>query len=123
MLIFVPRTIEHSNQPSASTNPVLSPPQERLLGLLAGYQRQFAADKLIIERRSGKLHFDDSPNKGEGISLIRDLYGSEDGTKQAVFERLMESMPPEYVRFLPEMRLDSPFVVSVTGAGLRYLRR
>jgi hypothetical protein len=122
VLIFTPRTIDHPKPPSASTSPILSPPQERLLGLLAQYQRQFAADKLIIDRKGGTLHFDDNAKKGEGISLVRDLYGSEDSTNRTAFERLVESMPPDYVRLFPETRWGNPFVLSVTEAGLRYLR-
>jgi len=98
------------------------PPQERLLGLLADYQRQYAADKLIVGR-NGRLYFDNDQNKGKEVSLLRDLYGSDDLTNQRTFERLVESMPPEYLRLLPEMRWDSPFVISVTEAGLRYLKR
>jgi hypothetical protein len=123
VLIFVPRTTDHPHPTSPLTSPILSPPQERLLGLIADYQRQFAANKLIIGRTDGRLYFDDSQTKGEGISLVHDLYGSEDATNRASFERLVESMPPEYLRLLPEMRFDSPFVASVTEAGLRYLRR
>jgi hypothetical protein len=34
----------------------------------------------------------------------------------------MESMPAEYVRFIPETRMDSPFVVLVTEEGMRFLQ-
>jgi hypothetical protein len=108
-------------QPPITSQPILTPPQERLLSLLAGYQRQYAADKLIVGRKDGRLCFDDDPNKGKEVSLLHDLYGSE--INQATFERLVESMPTDYVRLLPEMRWGSPFVISVTEAGLRYLKR
>jgi hypothetical protein len=103
---------------------VLSPVQERLLELLAGYQKKFAADKLIISRKTGSLRFDNDPKKGSDVSLIRDLYGSTANLsgKAAEFERLMEGMPSEYVRLLGEARLDNPFVVSVTQKGMKYLR-
>lgn len=102
--------------------PILSPPQERLLELLVQYQKRFAATKLVVGRKTGRLHFDNEPQKGTGISLIKELYASEDSQRAAEFERLMESMPSEYVRLLGEMRLDSPFVVSVTDEGMRYIR-
>jgi hypothetical protein len=103
-------------------NIILPPPQEQLLTLLADYQRRFSAHKLIIGRRNGKLHFDGDPRRDEGISLIQDLFGHVGPTNAARFEELMERMPPEYLRFYPETRMDSPFVVSVTEIGLRYLK-
>lgn len=99
----------------------LSPPQLRLLELLAGYQRQFAASKLVIDRAAGTLHFDGNPERGQGISLLKDLYGASDAGTAARFEELVESMPSEYVRLLPEARFDNPFVASITPAGMKRL--
>jgi hypothetical protein len=107
---------------TGSKPPGLSPLQERLLELLLRYQKQFAATKLVIIRKTGVLHFDNEPQKGAGISLIKELYGSENPENVSEFERLMESMPSEYVRFLAEGRLDNPFVASVTDEAVRYLR-
>jgi hypothetical protein len=107
---------------ATAPHPILSPSQERLLSLIDKYQRQYSTRKLIITRSNGSLHFDEDLNKGKDISLIQDLYGSINSVNQQQFEELMDSMPPEYVRFLPEMRLDSPFVVAITDAGLAYLR-
>lgn len=115
----IPTSASASVQPAL---PVLSPVQERLLELLAKYQRQFAVTKLVVLRKQGTLFFDDDPHKGTDVSLIRDLYGSDKATEDVRFEELMETMPPEYLRFFPEMRLDSPFVVGVTEAGMRYLQ-
>ncbi len=110
------------SQPAVEQQTLL-PAQERLLGLLAKYQREFATNKLVISREGGTLHFDGEPEKGQGISLIRDLYGmGEDDTRGTQFEELMESMPPEYVRFFGEARFDNPFVVSVSRLGMQYLR-
>jgi hypothetical protein len=97
----------------------LSPAQEHLLSILVGYMRQFSANKLVIGRESGVLVFDDQ-DRGHGISLIQDLFGVTDVVSQTRFADLMESMPSEYVTFLPEMRWDSPFVVRITDAGLKY---
>src|ERR1043166_7951545 len=76
------------------TSAILSPLQERLLELLDRYQREFGAAKLIILRGNGKLHFDNEPRKGESVSLVRDLYGSESAGNRIRFEQLMESMTP-----------------------------
>lgn len=108
---------------SPATESLLMPQQQRLLELLAGYQRQFAASKLIIGRQDGALHFDGTPGRGQGISIVEDLYGTLDTQNAVRFEELMESMPPEYVRLLPEARFDNPFVVTVTAAGMRRLNR
>jgi hypothetical protein len=105
-----------------NTAAILQPPQEQLLTLLANYQRRFAAHKLVVGRKNGKLHFDRDPKRDEGISLIDDLFGHVDPIDATRFEELMERMPPEYLRFYQETRLDSPFVVSVTNTGLRYLK-
>ena len=108
--------------PEGLSAPILSPPQERLLELIASYQKRFAATKLVVGREDGVLHFDDDPNRGTDISLVRDLYGQNDTASATRFEALVESMPPEYLRLLPEMRWDSPFVVAVTDTGQAYLR-
>jgi hypothetical protein len=107
--------------PNVAGESTLSPPQQRLLELLAGYQRQFAASKLVIDRARGTLHFDGMPDRGQGISLIQDLYGIVDTRNAGRFEELVESMPPEFVRLLPEARFDNPFVVSITPAGMKRL--
>jgi hypothetical protein len=89
---------------------------------LANYQRRFAAHKLVVGRKNGKLYFDGDPKRDEGINLIHDLFGHVDQINATRFEELMERMPPEYLCFYQETRWDSPFVVSVTEAGLRYLK-
>jgi hypothetical protein len=121
-----PSPVPSSTGPSLTLDPV----QEKLLGLLAEYQRRFALTKLIVSRTTGQLVFVNDEGRvvpsASDVNVIRDLYGSDalkGGTKRREFERLMESMPTEYVRFFQETRLDSPFVVSVTDRGLRYLRR
>ncbi len=103
---------------------ILSPGQERLLELLAKYQKMFAANKLVVSRRKGTLHFDGKPEKGKGISLLHDLYGVDesDESRASEFEKLMESIPLDYLRLYGEARLDNPFVVSVTNKGMKYLR-
>jgi hypothetical protein len=77
--------------------------------------------KLIIGQ-DGNLYFDDEPMKGKNINFIMELYGSNASADQKNFVALTESLPLEYIRFFPEMRWDSPFVVSVTEQGIRYMR-
>ncbi|GMV23263.1 MAG: hypothetical protein AMXMBFR57_32120 [Acidimicrobiia bacterium] len=109
--------------PGASLGPTLLPQQLRLLELLVQYQRQFAATKLVISRSDGTLHFDDAPERGKGVSLLLDLYGSSDERNAGRFEELMESMPSQYIRLIAESRWDNPFVVSATAEGVELLGR
>jgi hypothetical protein len=110
-------------QPSTSTAPTLSPSQERLLMLIADYQQKYAANKLIISRTDGRLFFDGNPDRGKEVSLVRDLYGAIDFSKQKDFVDLMDSMPPEYLRVFLETRYGSPFAVGITDSGSNYIRK
>lgn len=101
---------------------VLMPAQVHLLDVIAKHQREFAANKLVVGRRTGLLHFDGNNTRGAGVNLLRDVFGSEDAANGPRFEELMESMPSEYLRLFPEMRWDNPFVVTVTEGGIRYLQ-
>jgi hypothetical protein len=103
-------------------NIILRPDQERLLELLYKYQKQFSASKLVISRTDGTLYFDNDPKRGSDVNLIKELYGKVDASDVKHFEVLMESMPYQYTRVIPETRLDSPFVVNVTDDGIKYLR-
>jgi len=114
----------HDPIPQGTTNlKALLPAQGRLLELVAHYQRQFAASKLVVLRETGKLVFDDQPARGDEVNLIRDLYGSVDALDAARFVALVESMPAVYLQLLPETRWDNPFVLTITEAGSEYLRR
>ena len=98
--------------------PPLSPPEERLLELIGDYQRRFAAEKLVIGR-DGRLTFDgDTAEKRRApeVNLIADLFGEEATVEShgSRFEMLMDGVPEVYLRRIPEMRLSSPFVVTVT---------
>jgi len=103
------------------STPALLPQQRRLLELLAKYQHQFGASKLIIARADGGLFFDGDRARGAGVSLIRDLFGMVDERNAGRLEELMQSMPPQFVRLIAEARFDNPFVVSVTAEGISYL--
>ncbi len=120
----------HSAQPQTSVQSLqdakrlLSPIQERLLRLLKDYQQRFAVHKLIIGRE-GKLYFDrDSPYSQTKVSLLTDLFGvkEDDESRARELEILIEQMPDEYLRRLPESRFDNPFVVAVSEEGINYLR-
>jgi hypothetical protein len=119
---------EHNLRLSAETRlkqlsgPVMTPVQEKLLGLIAKYQGHFATNKLVIGR-SGTLTFDGQRDKGKDVNLIVDLYGAKSPATQQQFVDLMDGIPSEYLKYIPEMRWESPFVVSLTDRGMRYLRR
>jgi hypothetical protein len=101
---------------------ILTPPQERLLQVLVSLQRRYASSKLVIGRHGQSIHFDDDPNRGSRVSVVQELFGATEVDRGSEFERLMESMPPDFVRVFPESRWDSPFVVGVTDRGMEYLR-
>jgi hypothetical protein len=108
--------------------PVLTPSQESLLRTIHKYQVRFAADKLVIGRNGG-LHFDapqrdDPAMKDVRINVAADVLGGhmEPAARNREFELVMNSIPTDYLRHIPEGRMDSPFVVTITEAGIRYLR-
>jgi hypothetical protein len=109
--------------PIATHKPVLQPLQEKLLELLYKYQKQFGATKLVVSRDEGRIYIDDKNGQGSTESLINDIYGSITERNAGLFEALVENMPPEYVRLFPENRLDTPFVISITNEGSRYLHQ
>lgn len=106
----------HDGAPDA-----LSPAQEKLLSIIAAQQRTFATTKLVVGR-NGRLVFDGDRSRGKEVDFVMELYGHNDAAHQSEFAALMESMPVEYVRFFPEMRWNSPFVIAVTDRGTRYIR-
>jgi hypothetical protein len=108
--------------PSVEQFETLEPQQEKLLRLIHKYQVQFGARKLIIGR-SGSLHFDEPERKEVNINIAEELLGSEGHSpaRAREFEVIMESLPPNFLRMMPESRLDNPFVVTLTDAGRQYL--
>ncbi|MGH6889414.1 MAG: hypothetical protein ACREHF_09480 [Rhizomicrobium sp.] len=102
--------------------PIVSPAQEKLLSVIAGHQRQFAAKKLIIDRKIGRLYFDEDRERGKGILIIAEMFGENAPDGERRLEELMYSIPTEYLRLLPEGRLGDPYVVAITDAGLRYVK-
>jgi hypothetical protein len=111
-----------ANLLAPSPSAALSPQQERVLDLLANYQRKFAANKLIISRTDGTLYLDPAPSGQPTANVVRDLWGAAGPTEAARFEQLIESMPPQYVVLYAEARFGNPFVLRVTDGGMGYLR-
>ncbi len=111
-----------AQQPSGPTV-VLTPQQERLLGILYDHQKQFGVQKLIVGR-DGAVVFDEPERKEVSINVAAELFGGMESARAraAEFVALMDSMPEVYLRRLPETRYDSPFVVAVTEAGIRHLK-
>jgi hypothetical protein len=121
------RQLDQTQKCLAELSTVVAPPQMssmqgKLLFMIAKYQKEYSETKLVINRGQGSLFFDNDQNKGKDVSIIKDLYNTSDPINQKNFEQLMETMPLYYLRFLPEMRLDSPFVISVTEAGFEWLK-
>lgn len=100
---------------------VLNPQQEKLLMLIHQYQVNLGVRKLIIGL-DGHLHFDEPSKRNIKINIADELLGGLNSPERAKdFEVIMDRMPPEYLRRIPEMRLGSPYVVTVTEEGIRYL--
>lgn len=111
-----------TNTPAAPRpEPTLLPAQQRLLELVAGYQKQFAANRLIVARSDGRLHFDGDPSRGSSVSLVAQLFGVVSPHNAGRFEELVQNMPPEFMRVTAEARWGNPFVLSVTDAGMAQL--
>jgi hypothetical protein len=113
-----------TEKPPTQIERLLTAPQERLLALLFQRQREFASSKIVINR-NGQIHFDDPElAKTNKVNFLADLYRSKEGdyAKASEFTALVESLPTDYVRFHAEARWDNPFVLSVTEAGVKYLR-
>lgn len=106
--------------------PSLNPQQQRLLSIIHEHQVQLGARKLIVGRgQPGVLYFDEPERKNININIAEELFGEGGDLTLRVseFEVLMEGIPPEYLRMIPEARMDNPFVVTVTEAGTKYLKR
>lgn len=106
---------------SVQSRPVLLPQQQRLLELLAEYQKRFGANRLVVSRSDGSLHFDDEANRGRDVSLIKDIFGAVTPHNAGRFEELVQSMPSDYVRLVAEARWGNPFVLNITEAGVAHL--
>lgn len=87
-------------------------------------QVEFGARKLILGR-SGDVFLDGSSVRPTGRNLVSEVLRDTPPLGEQPYDRfvaLLESIPNQYIRFFPETRLGSPFVVRVTEEGRRYLR-
>ncbi len=105
---------------------LLAEPERCLLNLIARCQHGHKTDRVVIKRDGTKM----SAVYGNGQTVTvpdlvprAEVFGcaAGDASKAEEFERLVEAMPADYLQFLPEQRLGTPFVVRVTDAGFRYL--
>jgi hypothetical protein len=78
--------------------------------------------KLIIIKSSSSLYFDKDDTRGKDVDLALEMYGSTSEQSRDDLIELFESMPPEYLRLIPNMRWGGPLEVMVPEAGHRYLR-
>jgi hypothetical protein len=104
------RAMNAEGAQTALRGPSLDPQHERLLQVIRDEQIAVGSYKLVI-RRDGAV----TPT-GHNVAIM--AIGVRDDQE---FERLMNTMPQEYLRHIPELRWDSPFVVSITPAGTAYL--
>ena len=88
---------------------------------MAGYQKEFAASRLIVGRSDGRLHFDGDPKRGSNVSFVADLFGVVSPHNAGRFEELVQGMPADFMRVTSEARWGNPFVLSVTEAGMAQL--
>jgi len=112
-------------KPILCPNTILNDEQEQLLRSIAGYQRQFHAPKLMIARDGTGIS---RPENGtvtwvHDANIALDLFGLQkpQARRSVDFEIVMDSLPSEYLRRIPESLWDNPFVVAVTPEGFSYL--
>ena len=112
-------------QSQVNQRKLLTPPQVKLLWQLYEIQSKTGASKLVISSTDGAIFWDNEKLREQyKINVIGDFYSvdKEFNSKSGEFENLIHSIPLEYLKHIPEMRLDSPYVVSVTDEGIKYLR-
>jgi len=114
--------IRNPFQPTSLIQFELDPEPLRLLRLLYQLQTHNNLQKLVIGR-DGVMRADTNGIASD-INVITELFSIPvaDTTSVKAFEALMMKIPLTYLRSIPETRLDSPYVVSVTPEGIAYLR-
>ena len=99
----------------------LNKEQISFLKVVYDYQRQTPTNKVVISSTDGFI-FSEEGHRPTSINLIRVVFEEEPTEKTAmVLSDLILSMPNEYMKLIPEMRFDSPFVVRVTQEGVEKL--
>ena len=105
---------------------ILSPQQEKLLAIVYKYQKQLGLNKLIIAKKEGRLHFDDKEKREKySINIIGEVFdiSSDYSLRSNEFENLILHMPSNFLKIIPESRLDSPYVVMITEEGIEYIKK
>lgn len=83
--------------------------QKLLVNTIWEYQKSNNIQKVIINRNG--FIFDEANKQNTSINLIEKILGSS-GT-ELQFERLILEIPSSLLRLLPELRLGSPYVVTI----------
>jgi hypothetical protein len=104
---------------------LLNDKQERLLQILAECQTKLGVHKLRLSRNGVHLS---RPNKGlwihvEGVDIGLELFGPQKPEVHRLheFESILDSMPGDYLRRIPEAGPGHSFSVAVTTEGFHYL--
>ena len=117
---------KQNSSPTTTSQRILSPQAEKLLSLIYKYQKDLGLNKLIISKEDGTLHFDEEERRKKyKVNFIGDLFDikSDYATRANEFENIMLSIPSNFLKTIPETRLGSPYVVSITEDGVAYLRK
>ncbi len=105
-------------------NQILNPQEEKLLSLIYKYQKESGLNKLIISR-DGFVYFEGKDkDEQKRINLIGELYNinSDFKTRSKEFESIILNISEKFLKLIPESRLDSPYVVTITEEGIRYIK-
>lgn len=96
--------------------------QLEFLKVVYEHQKTTPANKVVISSKDGVI-FDDQARKLTTVNLVREVFEKEPTESNAMaLSDLILSMPTEYMKLIPEMRFDSPFVVRVTQEGVEKLK-
>jgi hypothetical protein len=112
-------------EPLLRPKALLNDEQERLLEILAECQTKLGVPKLRISRNGVHLS---RPEKGlwiqvEGVNIGLELFGPHkpEAHRLREFEPVIDSMPGDYLRRIPDTAYGNPFTVAVTPEGFNYL--
>lgn len=94
----------------------------RLLNRLNTVQTKYGVHKLIISK-DGNV-YKNTKDMAVEMNIIKDFFqvGNVDPQLVESFEKLVFAIPSIYLRNIPESRMGSPYILSVTPEGKAYLR-
>lgn len=100
---------------------ILDEAQIRLLKNIYNFQVKTPDNKVILARDG--FIFDDQARKPTSINLVRQVLNKEpDEQSLRELDELILSIPNEFMKLIPEMRWDSPYVIVVTSEGVKKLQ-